>query len=367
MKIGFDASRVSIREKTGTENYSYHLLRELLKSDHTNQYLLYLREDPPEFVRNSSNVSFKKIPLPRLWTQAGLASEVTFSPPDILFIPAHTMPVIHRPGLKTVVTIHDLGAEFLKEYHQFPQKLYLNKSTEFVAKFATHLIAVSQATKKDLIEKLGVPEERISVVYEGWDRDLFHRPDSSEITKVRRKYHLDNDYLIFVGTIQPRKNLERLIEAFSKAKIGLDLVLAGKPGWLSEPIYGAPKRFGAEDRVKFLGHVPNEDLSALYGGSRAMVFPSLYEGFGLPVLEAMACGTVVLTSQATSLPEVGGEAAYYVDPVDTESISNGIEEIVINTKLRDRLLAKGIKQIQKFSWEKAAAETRQVFKKVYES
>lgn len=367
MKIGIDASKISITQKTGTENYSHNLLRELLEIDKDNEYLLYLREDPPDFVKGKENVTCKKIPLPRLWTQAGLASEVLFSPPDVLFIPAHTMPVVHRPGLKTVVTIHDLGAEFLKQYHQFPQKLYLNKSTEFVAKFATHLIAVSEATKKDLTSKLGVPPDRVTVVYEAWDQELFHIPSASEVQKTRLNYHLDEDYLIFVGTIQPRKNLERLIEAFSRAKIGLDLVLVGKPGWLSEPIYEAPKKFGVGDRVKFLGHVPNEDLAGLYGGSRALVFPSLYEGFGIPVLEAMACGTVVLTSSATSLPEVGGDAAYYVDPYSTESITFGLEEIVTKDKLRDQLLRNAIKQIQKFSWNKSAAETLAVLRKTYES
>lgn len=367
MKIGIDASKISIAQKTGTENYTYNLLRELLSIDKENEYQLYLREDPPDFVKDKPNVSYKKIPLPRLWTQAGLASEVLFNPPDVLFIPAHTMPLLRRPGLKTVVTIHDLGAEFLREYHQFPQKLYLNKSTEFVAKFATHLIAVSQATKKDLTEKMGVPKDRITVVYEAWDRELFHRPNEDEVSKAREKHNLTNDYLIFVGTIQPRKNLVRLIEAFSKAKIGLDLVLAGKPGWLSEPIYEAPKKYGVADRVKFLGHVENSDLPGLYGGSKGLVFPSLYEGFGIPVLEAIACGTVVLTSKTTSLPEVGGKAAHYIDPADTNSITQGIEEIVINKQLRDRLLAEGIKQIQKFSWKKAAEETLAVLRKTYES
>lgn len=367
MKIGIDASKISIRQKTGTENYSYNLIKSLIELDKSNDYLLYLREDPPEFVKGRSNVSYKKIPLPRLWTQAGLASEAMFSPPDVLFIPAHTMPVLHRPSLKTVVTIHDLGAEFLKEYHQFPQKLYLNKSTEFVAKFATHLIAVSEATKKDLVTKLGVPAERISVVYESWDRELFHKPSSVEVSSIRTKYHLKNDYLIFVGTIQPRKNLERLIEAFSQARVGLDLVLAGKPGWLSEPIYQAPSRFGVGDRVHFLGHVPNEELAGLYGGSRAMVFPSLYEGFGIPVLEAMACGVPVLTSSTTSLPEVGGKGARYVNPESTDSVKMGIEDIVTKDTLRHLLLSEGIKQIQKFSWEKAAKETLAVLERVNES
>ncbi len=365
MKIGIDASKISISQKTGTENYAYNLIRELLRLDHRNDYILYLREDPPDFVKDHPNVSTKKIPLPRLWTQAGLASEVLFSPPDVLFVPAHTMPVVHRPGLKTVVTIHDLGAEFLEQYHQFPQKLYLNRSTEYVAKFASHLIAVSEATKKDLTDKLTVNPERVSVIYEGWDRELFHKPTIAEVRIIREKYRLIDDYLIFVGTIQPRKNLERLIEAFAKAKIGLDLVLVGKKGWLSEPIYNAPKKFGVSDRVKFLGHVPSADLPGLYGGARALTFPSLYEGFGLPVLEALACGTVVLTSDSTSLPEVGGEAALYVNPLDMSSIRRGIEDIATNNKLRDKLLSEGINQVQKFSWDKAAKETLAVFEKVY--
>lgn len=367
MIIGVDASKITIGQKTGTENYSLNLLRELIANDSKNEYILYLREDPPDFIRDRPNVKYKKIVFPRLWTQAGLASEVLFSPPDVLFIPAHTMPVVHRPGLKTVVTIHDLGAEFLKEYHQFPQKLYLNKTTEFVAKFATHLIAVSESTKKDLIQRLGVDEDRITVIYEAWDEELFHQPRPAEVRQVRAKYNLKNDYLVFVGTIQPRKNLVRLIEAYSKAKIGVDLVLAGKPGWLAEPIYQAPARFGVKERVKFLGHVPNEDLPGLYGGSRALTFPSLHEGFGLPILEAMASGTAVLTSQTSSMPEVGADAAHYVDPNDTASIKNGLEEIVINTKLKDQLVAKGFKQVQKFSWEKAARETRALLEKVYEN
>lgn len=364
MRIGVDASKISIAQKTGTENYSYNLLQEMLKLDQKNDYILYLREDPPDFVKGRSNVTTKKIPLPRLWTQAGLASEVLFSPPDVLFVPAHTMPVIHRPGLKTVVTIHDLGVEFLREYHQFPHKLTLDKTTQFATKFATRLIAVSEFTRRTLIEKRGVPAERISVIYEGWDRDLFHHPPTTEIKEVRSKYNLATDYLIFVGTIQPRKNLERLIEAFSKAKIGLDLVLVGKKGWLSESIYAAPRKFGVSSRVKFLGHMPNEDLAGLYGGSRALVFPSLYEGFGLPVLEGMACGTAVLTSKTTSLPEVGGKAALYVDPTDTASIKTGIESIATNDQLRGKLLSEGIKQIQKFSWKKAAKETLAVLEQV---
>lgn len=367
MRVGIDASRISIAQKTGTENYSYNLTRELVK-DKKVEFVLYLMgPGVPDFVEGKDNVAVKRINFPRLWTQAGLAKEVLMNPPDVLFVPAHTMPIIRRPGLKTVVTIHDLGAEFLPQYHKFPQKLYLNRTTEFVAKYATHLIAVSEATKKDLIKKLGVSPERVTVVYESWDREILHEPSSEEILRVKKEYRFEKPYLLFVGTIQPRKNLERLIEAFAKAKIKEDLVLAGKSGWMNESIYMAARKLGVAGRVKFLGHVPNEDLPGLYGGSTAFVFPSLYEGFGIPVLEAMACGAAVLTSSTTSLAEVGGDAALYVDPESIASIKVGMEEIVSNGKLRDRLLSKGKLQVQKFSWEKAAKETLEVLRKTYES
>src|SRR2546429_98716 len=338
MKIGIDASKISVSEKTGTENYSYNLIRELVK-DERDDFVLYLKGDKPDFVINNERIEIKKIGWPRLWTQIGLASEVALNPPDVLFVPSHTMPILHRPSLRTVVTIHDLGAEFLPQYHQFPQKLYLNRTTEYVAKYATHLIAVSEATKRDLMTKLGVPARRITVVYESWDRELFHEPSQEEVGRVKKKYKLEKDYLLFVGTIQPRKNLERLIEAFAGARVSQDLVLAGKPGWMNEPIYMAARRSGMGNRVKFVNHVPNADLPGLYGGATALTFPSLYEGFGIPVLEAMACGTVVLTSSTSSLPEVGGDAALYVEPEKVESIRAGIEEIVSNDKLRHRLLS----------------------------
>jgi glycosyltransferase involved in cell wall biosynthesis len=365
MKIGIDASRISISEKTGTENYSYNLIRELIKDD-KDKFVLYLRGAKPDFIINSFGIQTKRISFPKLWTQAGLAKEVLINPPDVLFIPAHTIPLIRRPGLKTVVTVHDLGAEYLPQYHKFPQKLYLNRTTEYVAKYATHLIAVSQATKDALIQRLHVSPERITVVYESWDRSIFHLPSEGELNQVRGEYRLEKPYILFLGTIQPRKNLERLIEAFSRARIKEDLVLAGKSGWMNEPIYMAARKLGVGARVKFLGHVPNKYLSALYGGSSAFIFPSLYEGFGIPVLEAMACGAVVLTSSTTSLPEVGGDAALYVDPENTRSIKNGIEEILSNGILRHQLLSKGKLQVQKFSWERAAKETLDVLRKTYE-
>lgn len=379
MKIGFDASRISTPQRTGTENYSFYLAQALAAVDRENLYTLYFREVPGQeefekIIRKNPNFRIKVIPWPRLWTQGGLAWECLRYPLDLLFVPAHTLPVIRRPSLKSVVTIHDLGFEYLPEYYRFPQKLYLDKATKFAARYATHLIAVSRATKKDLTLRFKVPEEKIAVVYEGVDQNKFNPPGADQSARggskfkteeVRRKYNIRGDYILFVGTIQPRKNLRRLIEAFSRITQGLELVIAGRPGWMFEGIYAAPREFGVEDRVKFLGHIEDEDLAPLYRGAICFALPSLYEGFGLPVLEAMASGTPVVTSSVSALPEVGGGAAVYVDPYRVSSIAEGLIRVIGGGKsFRRSLVHKGLAQAARFSWEKAARETLKVFEKV---
>lgn len=167
MHIGIDASRAFTSQSTGTENYSRNLILALARIDSKNTYTLYLRGSSKQLPKLPSNFRFKTIKLVRLWTQLGLAWECLLHPPDVLFIPAHTLPLIRRPGLRTVVTIHDLGAEFLPQYHQFPNKLYLNKSTEYAVSKATHLVVVSKSTKRDLIKKLKADPKKITVIYEG--------------------------------------------------------------------------------------------------------------------------------------------------------------------------------------------------------
>ncbi|MBI4037010.1 glycosyltransferase family 4 protein [Candidatus Daviesbacteria bacterium] len=392
MNIGFDASRAFIPSRTGTENYSYQLLKHLAKIDHHNQYLVYLR---PNLATQGStlrgwpkNFKFITIPFKRLWTQVGLAKQTFQDSLDVLFVPAHTLPLIHKPGLKTVLTIHDLGAEYLPKMHQLKQRLYLKFMTNYQIKSATKLIAVSNSTKNDLISQVGVNGKKISVVYEGYDQDLFKPVKSDRLNSIVKQYDLKpKNYFLFVGTIQPRKNLARLILAYEQflrrggaeegsrrlARIpseveGEDgrrdtgatgprrdphLVLVGNKGWSSEEIYQLPKKLGIGNQVKFLGFVPDQDLPALYSGAQAFLFPSLYEGFGLPVLEAFACGTPVLTSNTSSLPEVAGKAAILVNPTSVEEISKGIAKLTTNHQLTKL----GFEQIKKFSWEKAARET----------
>ena len=408
MVIGYDGSRAfpSTRaltelsrmssgqvNRTGTENYSYQLLLNLSKIDRKNQYIVYLRPGTKETQKWPDNFRFSTINFPRLWTQGGLSLQTFKDPLDVLFVPAHTLPIIRKPGLRTVVTVHDLGSDYLPSMHQLKQRLYLSIMQRYQLKGATKIIAVSEATKEDLVERIGVEPLKVEVVYEGYDKELF-RSVKGEILRNTLKYFdiEEGKYFLFVGTVQPRKNLERVIKAFfaiarskatkqsSQGKIPgkiavlpeftpsevegvarndvVELVIVGQKGWLSDDIYKLPKRLGIENKVKFLGYVPDKDLPALYSGAVALLFPSLFEGFGLPILEAQACGCPVITSNLSSMPEVAGKGAIYVNPYSTEDIIRGIGGI------REKVIKAGFENVKRFSWEKCARETRAVLEKI---
>lgn len=366
MNIGFDASRAFINNRTGTENYSFQILKSLSQIDHTNNYQIYLR--PQVKVQKSNwpgNFHFVTVNFPRLWTQIGLAKQ-TFIDYflDVLFIPSHTLPIIHLPGLKTVMTVHDLGSQYLPQTHQLKQKLYLNFITSYQLKTASHLIAVSASTKQDLITQADISANKISVIYEGYNQQTFKPVKTNALSSTLDKYNLKpGEYFLFVGTIQPRKNLVRLIKAYARflreGSSPLCLVLVGSKGWLSDDIYQLAKKLGLGNRVRFLGYVKDQDLPAFYSGALALLFPSLFEGFGLPVLEAQACGCPVLTSNLSSLPEVAGKGATYVNPYSVEDIARGMARLMIdNLRLKTKKL--GFENIKRFSWEKAARETLKV-------
>lgn len=351
MVIGFDGSRAFDLERTGTENYSYQLLKALAKIDKKNQYIVYIRLGVTVGNEWSVNFSFVEIPWPRLWTQGGLAMQTFIDSLDVLFVPSHTLPIIKNPGLKTVVTVHDLGSEYLPSMHQVKQRLYLSFMQKYQLKTATKIIAVSRATKRDLVEKMGIRANKIEVIYEGYDKNLFRPIKGDILVNSLRAYYL------FVGTVQPRKNLVRIMEAFSIVGKG-NLVIAGQKGWIADEIYNLPKKLGIEDRVKFLGYVSDNDLTALYYRATALLFPSLFEGFGLPILEAQACGCPVITSNLSSMPEVAGKGAIFVNPYSVQDIIRGIREI---GDIRKKLINAGFENVKRFSWEKCAAQTLEVF------
>lgn len=387
MIIGFDASRAFVAQRTGTENYSFNLLTQLLQIDRRNAYKVYLRL-PPEVVRSkegiktwltqvadslptSQNFRLVLIRSKRLWTQFGLAKELWVRPPDVLFVPAHTLPYIRRRSIKTVVTIHDLGYEYLPQYHQFPHRLWLNRSTEYAVRRADKLIAVSEATRDDLIKKLSATPEKISVVYEGVGWKIEPASISlNQIEQARTKYSVLFPYVLFVGTIQPRKNLVSLIQAFHKvlqnAEVlklypSMRLILIGRKGWLNSSIYEEPARLGIDDKVVFLGHVPDSETAALMKSASCFAFPSLFEGFGVPILDAQSYGTPVITSNKKPMTEVGGTACEYVDPLSIDSIAQGLVRVLTDRRYAESLRQKGLQNVRRFSWEKAAKETLRVF------
>lgn len=355
MQIGIDASRATLARRTGTESYALHLIEGLLKVGATHRYTLYFRDQPPPGRLGAPPIQ-RVMPFPRLWTHLRLSWELLVSQPrpDVLFVPAHVLPLVHP--LPTVVTIHDLGYRYFPEAHPPGQRLYLDISTRFSARAATHLIADSHATARDLARLYRIPTDKLTVVYPGRDEAL-RRVDPAP---VRAKYGLPENYLLHVGTLQPRKNLERLIQAVSGQRSAVPLILAGRAGWLSGPIM----TLAQAHNVRVLDYVPDEDLAGLYSGAAAFVFPSLYEGFGFPVLEAMACGVPVICSNTSSLPEVAGQAAVLVDPLDPQAIAAAIEQVLADASLRDRLIGQGYEQIQKFSWAAAARETLAVLERV---
>lgn len=354
MLIGIDASRATVAQRTGTEHYSYQLIRHLVALDIRHHYRLYFNQPPATAELDAAHVEHRVIPFPRLWTHVRLSWEMLQRPPDLLFVPAHVLPLIHPR--RSVVTVHDLGYLYYPEAYPASARLYLDLSTRYNVRAATLVIADSEATCRDLIRHYHVSSQKIAVVYPGLGREFRPVHESATLQRVRNRYALPAHYILYVGTVQPRKNLERLVEACAHNAALPHLVIAGRKGWLCERIFRRVEELEAADRVHFSGYVAQEDLPALLSSARCFVMPSLYEGFGLPVLEAMACGTPVVCSTAGSLPEVAGDAALLVDPLDVNALADALERVSSEESLRAELIARGFRRVECFSWERCAQE-----------
>ncbi len=360
---------------TGTELYSRYLIEALI--DQTNpdySFRLYYNQPPQEFRNQNSSRSVslrghfaedRIIPFPRLWTHARLSWEMLLHPPDLLFVPAHVIPIIHPR--RSIVTVHDLGYLHFPEAHPPRQRWYLDRSTRWNVQSASHVIADSSATKRDLIDRYHAEADRISVAYPGLDPSIKHVEDRAEIDRAKAKYNIDGDYLLYLGTLQPRKNLARLIEAYASSRLDPRLVLAGKTGWYADPLFKQVADHSLSARVLFPGYIEEADKSALLSGATAFVFPSLYEGFGFPVLEAMLCGVPVLCSNTSALPEVAGDAALMIDPLSADSIADGLTRIISDQVLRQNLIDAGYVQAKKFSWQACADVVLKVIHQVLNS
>jgi len=368
MLIGIDASRATVARRTGTENYTLHLTRALLSlwngMDSRPHVRLYFRDRPaPDLFPPDEHVEQRTMPFPRLWTHLRLSWEMARRPPDLLFVPAHVLPPL-RPR-RSIVTVHDLGYLHFPQAHRTLDRLYLDLSTRWNTRAAGHILADSQATKADLMQHYATPAEKISVVYPGLDETLRRVDDPAAVAAVRTKYGVTADYVLYLGTLQPRKNLARLVDAFALlSNPGVQLVIAGKKGWLYDQIFSRVQAHGLADRIVFSGYVPGADLPALLSGARAFAFPSLYEGFGFPVLEAMRCGVPVVCADTSSLPEIAGDAALLIDPLDTGALAAALGRLLSDEPLRTERIARGYAQAQRFSWDRAARQVAAVIEEL---
>jgi len=356
MRIGIDISQIVYQ--TGVSRYTAELVENLLKIDQKNQYVLYAgslrqRQILKAFVAKlPRKVKLVLSPFsPKLadlvFNRCNLPINRLIGNVNVFHASNWMIPKIECP---IVTTIHDLTFLKFPEEH-LPYYIAAHKRHLFRAKKAQVVITVSQATKRDLINE-GFATDKIHVVYEA--AGSMFKPVKAAVVKA--KYQLTKPFILSVGTREPRKNIKRLIQAWKPLRRQYDLVIVGQFGW-GEKTQVLPG-------IKLLGFVPDEDLVGLYSGAQAFVYPSLYEGFGLPVVEALSCGCPVVTSNVSSLPEIGGEAAIYVDPLSVAAITSGIKTALESTSKLRRL---GLEQAKKFSWEKTARETLKIYREVYEN
>lgn len=365
MRIGVDASRATAQQRTGTEKYSLHLIRELLSLGTHHQIRLYFSEAPSSGLLGSG-AEVRTMPFPRLWTHVRLSWEMLLRTPDVLFVPSHVLPIVHPR--RSVVTVHDLGFLYHPEAHTAFQNAYLRWSTRYNGRSAARVVADSHATRLDLVRHYRIEPGKIRVIYPGRDESLTRIEDPAILAGLRARLGLPDHYLLYVGTLHPRKNLVRLVEAFGAAlpalPPGTGLVLAGKVGWLHDALLVRLRQLGLQERVLLPGYVADADLPALLSGASAFLFPSLYEGFGLPVIEAMTCGVPVVCSNVSSLPEVAGDAALLVDPLDTGAWAQAIDRVSNDEPLRRDLEERGRRQVARFSWGRCAAQVLDLLEEV---
>ncbi|MGH2524387.1 MAG: glycosyltransferase family 4 protein [Anaerolineales bacterium] len=378
MRIGFDATS-AVRQGGGIGRYTRELLAALAAADHDSDYRLFFASRyPPSHAqqRNHSlpplppNFHVRRVPvddvwLVRLWHRARLALPVEWltGPVDLFHSPDFTLPPTRR-GTRTLLTVHDLS--FIRDPESAPPRLrrYLNTVVPRSVARAHHVLADSQATRNDLIELYGTPPEKISVLYSGVSEAFRPITGEAALAAVRARYGLgQGPFVLAVGTLQPRKNYVRLIQAFHEVSHAhARLVIAGGKGWLYDSIFAEVKRLGLEGRVVFPGFVADDDLPALYSAARVLAYPSLYEGFGLPILEAMACGTPVVTSTAACLPEVAGDAALLVPPTDWAALAAALEQALTGEAVRTTLISKGLARARQFTWANAARQLLETYR-----
>lgn len=412
MFIGIDASRANRSHKSGTEWYSYYLIKKLAEIDNHNQYVLYTdeplcdglldlgcknpscRRSDFKFDQNgyqqliSPHSNFKakilRWPFKFFWTQGRLSWEMAIKPPEVLFVPAHSLPLWHPK--KSVVTIHDIGyKQELSSYsserigyktkywdwlalaatggqHRATSVGYLDWSTGFTLREAKQIITISLFSKEEIIKHYQVAPEKIAVVYNGYNDDLFNQAqDQKALESVLNIYGLERPYIFYVGRLEKKKNIAALVEAYALARqkynLRQKLYLVGDASFGYDEIKYLINEFSMEGEVMTTGWVEEEHLPFIYKGADAFIFPTKYEGFGIPLLQAMASGTPIAASRVAAIPEIVGDAALFFNPENIKEMARIMADVVHDKTMAKRLADNGLERVKQFSWDKCAKET----------
>ena len=370
IRIAIDAHTVGTK-LGGNESYAVNLIEALAAIDSANQYTIYITTNEARERFNNRWPNFKvrsTLPhTPLIRIPLTLSAELRKNPVDVLHVQFTAPPFCPCP---VVVSIHDLSFEHLPQTFNRRSRTQLKLTVRHSARRAARILSLSEHTRRDIIETYNIAPQRVTAIPLAAPDHFGPIMDNRELQRVRHNYGIDGDYILSVGSIQPRKNLARLVRAYaslresgSAAKLP-KLVLVGKCAWLYDETLRALDETNIKDDVVLTGYVPETDLPALYSGALCFVYPSYFEGFGLPPLEAMKCGAAVIVGNRTSLPEVVGDAALAVDPFDVDAIAGAIKKVVNDSALRKDLSVKGQERAREFNWRETARKTLAVYEEI---
>lgn len=367
MRIALDATAMPKR-LAGAGYYSAELMSHIPQFDSSNEYIAWVGNGADELDQpsgtNWTTKHLNRSPLVRLlWQQLVFPRLLRSNRVDLLHSLHYSVPLYSSTPY--VVTFHDMTFFLFPELHQRYRRLYFNMMMRGSARGARKIIAVSENTRQDIIRIFDVAPERVVTIHSGISSDFRKVTDTGEIEYVRSKYGLPSKYVLSVGLIEPRKNLSTLIRAFGRLDendTAHSLVVVGDKGWMYEGVFDLAQQLERSKRIIFTGYVPRKDLAAIYSSADLFVYPSLYEGFGLPVLEAMACGTPVITSNLSALPEIAGDSAVLVSPRNEAEITEAILRVLSDRALHAELSSKGLQHSRLFSWDATAQKTIAVYR-----
>ncbi|MCL5292423.1 MAG: glycosyltransferase family 4 protein [Actinobacteria bacterium] len=378
MRIGFNG-RYLQKTPSGIELYLLNLIDALIGMDSGNEFFVFINSQPFESIemkdrldRSGAKIYPTKWPsgsrVSRLiWDYAVLGKELGKERIDLFHGPSFSMPL--TKVCPSVVTVHDLAFRYFPDSYTPINRYYFKVLLPAVVRRVDMIVTDSESSKLDIVESFPIPDEKVAVVYPGIGPDFKVTDDADRLADVHRRLGISREYILNVsGLITPRKNLTALFKSYSELRrtraVDHQLVIVGSAGWSYSKIFEMVDELDLREDVIFTGSVSTDDLVAIYNGADLLVFPSWYEGFGFPVLEAMACGTPVVASNISSLPEIGGDACVLVDPADEDELADGIASLLRDGGLRNRLIGSGLHRAKSFSWSETARRTLEVYKRV---